>query len=98
MAKKAVEMAKPFVTGSLEKRRSEGTHGGHRGRRPTEGGGGGGGPTVKREACERERYLAEYGDERFPGTFSDFQEMVIQFGYVRKSRQALSPFPLISPY
>eukprot|EP01044_Picomonas_judraskeda_P025380 COSAG03_NODE_7336_length_932_cov_2.639856_2_plen_89_part_00 len=88
-------MAKPFVTGSLEKRKSEGTHGGHRGRRSTEGGGG---ATVKREACERERYLAEYGDERFPGTFSDFQEMVIQFGYVRKSRQALSPFPVSSPY
>lgn len=34
------------------------------------------------EACERERWLDHYGDRRFPGTFYDFKDMTIQFGYV----------------
>jgi len=25
------------------------------------------------EPCEKERYLAEYGEDRYPGTFGDFQ-------------------------
>ena len=34
------------------------------------------------EPCEKERWLDPYGTTSFPGTFQDFKEMIIQFGYV----------------
>ncbi len=72
VAKKAVEMAKPFVYGyreSVEAKKAA----------PADSKTG---EEMFSAQCEKERYLAEYGADRFPGTFADFQEMVIQFGYV----------------
>ena len=37
------------------------------------------------ERCEKERWMEIHGDRRFPGTFYDFKDMAIQFGYVGRT-------------
>jgi len=117
VAKKAVEMAKPFVHGFCESRKTKKVaqkqsrkdkkaaqrqqaaaaaaaaadagvaSGAYTQRRAAVASKAAGGPAAAAaaaaaadldldhftEPCEKERYLAEYGEDRYPGTFGDFQ-------------------------